>query len=185
MLSFLLTFSAERNSRQMIEIEVKIKIADIEPYHDKLKRLGAECIKPRHFEENVLYDYSEKPLFHRRKALRLRRMGKKTFLTFKGTPQRSRQFKIRDEFETEIKNQKEMKKILKALGLKPVYEYRKHRTVYKKKQIKICLDEISIGQFIELEGPQSDIVRFAQTLGFSRKDFIKDDYISLLSQEKK
>jgi len=158
----------------MVEKEVKIKVADIEPFHSRLKKMGAECIQPRYYEKNILYDFTENPLYRKKQALRLRQVNKKTFLTFKGTPRKSRQFKIRDEFETEVKNKKEMEKILKSVGLKPVFEYRKHRTVYKKERVKICLDEIRIGYFIELEGPPSDIVRLVHSLGFSRKDFIKN-----------
>ncbi|MFO7867268.1 MAG: class IV adenylate cyclase [Candidatus Aminicenantes bacterium] len=168
----------------MLETEVKIKVDQIEPYHNRLKSLGAECIHPRCYEENILYDFSQNELFHKNQALRLRRINKKSFLTFKEAPQKSRQFKIRNEFETEVKNSKEIKKILKSLGMKPAFEYRKHRTVYKKKRIKICLDETRIGHFIELEGPQSDIVQFARSLGFSRKEFIKEDYITLFRRQK-
>ena len=164
-----------------MEIEIKIKVPDIEPFHARLKKIKAKCIRPRHFEENTLFDFQGNKLFQNKQALRLRRIDKKFFLTFKGTPHKSRQFKIRDEFETEIRNYKAIKKILKKLGLKPVFEYRKHRTVYQKKGIKICLDETRIGHFIELEGPQSDIVQTARELGFSRRDFIKADYPQLLS----
>lgn len=167
----------------MVEIEVKIKVPDVKPFHVQLQKIGAECIRPRHYEENTLYDFSNNSLYGKQQALRLRQLDKKSFLTFKGTPQKSRQFKIRDEFETEVKNTKETKKILKSLGLKPVFSYSKQRAIYKKKGVKICLDEMKIGHFIEFEGPQSNIVQLAQTLGFSRKDFIKDDYITLLKQE--
>lgn len=168
----------------MVEIEVKIKVDDVTPFHSRLGKIGAVCIKPRQYEENILYDFEKNQLYQKHQALRLRQVGKKSFLTFKGTPKKSRQFKIRNEFETEVKNKKEIKRILKSLELKPVFEYQKYRTVFKKKRVKICLDEIRSGHFIELEGPQSDIVRLACSLGFSRKNFIKEDYISLLSRGK-
>jgi adenylate cyclase class 2 len=116
--------------------------------------------------------------------LRVRKIHKKTFLTFKGPQQKSRKFKIREEFETEIKNEKHLRKILKSLGLQPVFQYQKFRTVYRKKKLTICLDETQIGDFLELEGQQSEIVRFAHSMNFSKDDFIKQDYVQLIQKEK-
>ena len=110
-------------------------------------------------------------------------MNKKSFLTFKGPPQKSRKFKIKEEYETEVKNEKQLRKILKFLGLTPVFNYQKYRTVYRKKHLKISLDETSIGNFIELEGKREEIVKFAKALGASKKEFIKLDYIQLMKKE--
>jgi predicted adenylyl cyclase CyaB len=164
----------------MTEIEVKIRIDDPEKLKEKLAALGAESIKNRHWEENTLYDFPSQLLFSQQRALRLRIENKKAYLTFKGPPQKSRKFKIREEYETEVKNAKQMKKILKKLGFIPTFTYKKYRTVYRIKKLKICLDETSIGNFVELEGEQSHIVRIASSLGFSKKEFIKLDYIQLI-----
>ena len=61
-----------------------------------------------------------------------------------------------------------------------MFSYKKYRTVFKNKRLKICLDETSVGNFLELEGQRNDIVRFAEALQFSKKDFIKTDYIQLI-----
>lgn len=168
-----------------MEIEVKIKIENIEKLKDKLAEQGAALIKERYQEENTLFDFLSKSLYKRRCALRLRVENRKTFLTFKGPPLKSRKFKIRQEYETEIKNEKQCRKILKELGFIPSFSYKKRRSVYKKKNLKICLDETSIGNFMELEGERQDIVRFARSLNFSKEDFIKLDYIQLIGKERK
>ena len=116
------------------------------------------------------------------RALRPREAGRKTFLTFKGPPQKSRRFKVRDEFETEIRNGKEMRRILRALGLVPTFQYRKFRTVFRKGVVKVCLDETAVGNFAELEGERSDIVRLAKTLGYSPAQMIKRDYVQLIQE---
>jgi adenylate cyclase class 2 len=164
----------------MIEIEVKIRVEDTKLLQKKILEKGAVIKKIRHLEENTLYDFSSRLLYKKQHAIRLRKIQKQHFLTFKGSPQKSRKFKMREEFETGVKNGKQMRKILKSLGLKPSFEYRKYRTVFKKKKLKICLDELTIGNFIELEGERNDIVQFAEELGYSKKDFIKDDYIQLI-----
>ncbi len=166
----------------MVEIEVKIKINAVSPIKEKIINSGAKLEKDRYYEENTLFDFPDHSLLKKSEALRLRTINKKYYLTYKGAPQRSRKFKIRKEYETEIKNGKQFKKILKSLNLVPVFQYNKHRTVYKSKNLKIFLDELSIGNFLELEGNQSDIVRFAKSLNLSKKDFIKTDYIQLLKK---
>ena len=169
----------------MLEIEVKLKLDNLKEITDRILAQGAKLDKERHLEENTLYDFPSQDLFKKQHALRVRSVNKKCFLTFKGSEQKSRKFKIREEYETEVKNEKQLKKVLKSLRLIPRFEYKKFRTVYRAKHLKICVDELSIGNFLELEGQRSGIVRFAQSLGFSKKDFIKLDYIQLLKSEGK
>ncbi|MGD2245117.1 MAG: class IV adenylate cyclase [Candidatus Aminicenantes bacterium] len=169
----------------MLEIEVKIQIKNPELMSQKILDLGATQHRARFFEENTLYDYPDQTLTKKRQAVRLRTTHQTAFLTFKDHPQKSRTFKIREEFETEVKNALQMKKIMKSLGLVPSFEYKKFRTVFRAKNLKICVDELPIGSFIELEGEQNHIVRFAESLGFSRKDFIKKDYVALLLEQER
>ncbi len=168
----------------MIEIEVKIRIENLKETRQKLLDLG--CLVDRDFyrEWNVLYDFADSRLEKARQALRLRRIGRKAFLTFKGQPLKSRSFKIREEYESEVKNFRHIKKILQKLGLRPVFEYRKKRMLLRKDRVKICLDETEAGNFIELEGKRSDLVRLAARLGYSRKDFIKLDYVQMIKEKR-
>lgn len=168
-----------------METEVKIRIKDIDSTAKRILQQGARTEKDRHLEENTLYDFPSQLLYKKRQALRLRRINKKTFMAFKGAPQKSRKFKIREEFETEVKNEKQLKKILKSLGLSPTFQYKKFRRVFRKKGLTICLDETAVGNFLELEGQREDIVKAAKSLGFSKSEFIKSDYIQLLKESKK
>ncbi len=169
----------------MIETEVKIRIKDIDSAVKRIIQQGASLEKERYLEENTLYDFSAQLLYKKRQALRLRRINKKTFLAFKGAPQKSRKFKIREEYETEVKNEREFKKILKSVGLSPTFQYKKYRRAFRKKRLKICLDETPAGNFLELEGKREDIVKTAKALGFSKKEFIKSDYIQLIKEARK
>jgi adenylate cyclase, class 2 len=167
----------------MLEIEIKLKVVDLDSTKNKILSAGASLYRERYFEQNSLYDFPQGDLYIKNQALRLRKINKKAYLTFKGAEKKSRKFKIREEFETEVKNERQTVKILKSLGLKTVFNYEKYRTVFSYKKLKICLDELSIGNYIEIEGQQSDIVRFADLLGYSKKDFIKSDYIQMLKRE--
>ena len=169
----------------MTEIEVKIRSGNPDKLKEKLVEMGAELVKNRYREENTLYDYPSRILFGQHRALRLRTENKKAYLTYKGPPQKSRKFKIREEYETEVKNVKQTKKILKELGFIPTFRYQKYRTVYRIKKLKICLDETTIGNFVELEGEQNNIVKVARSMGFTKQEFIKSDYIQLIKNESK
>lgn len=169
----------------MLEIEVKVRTSDLKKIQKKLLSLGAKLYKPRYFEENTLYDFPEKKLTNRNQALRLRSWGKKNILTYKGELQKSRKFKIRNEYETEVKNKKQMQKILSSLNLKQIFSYQKYRTEFRTKKLKIYLDETKAGKFIEFEGEREDIVEFTNKMGFSKKDFIKTDYVSLIIETEK
>ncbi len=164
----------------MLEIEVKVRVKDLELFRQALLQSGAEILKERYPEENTLYDFPTRALFQKKSALRVRKAGRKVFLAFKGAPQKSRRFKVREEFETEVKNEKQAHQILQSLGLAPVFRYQKFRTVFRKGRLKIYLDETAAGDFCEFEGEKNEIVKFAKFLGFSRADLIKLDYVQLL-----
>ena len=164
----------------MLEIEAKIKVDNLKVIKEKLLALGCQVEKDFYREWNAFFDFPDSHLTRNKQALRLRVVGKKAFLTFKGQPLKSRSFKIREELETEVKNLKHFKKILKKLGLKQIFEYRKKRMMLRKDKVKICLDESEAGCFMELEGKRSDLVRLAKQLGYSRKDFLTADYVQMI-----
>jgi len=164
----------------VLEIEVKVRIADPAAARTKLLAAGAILFKDRYREVNTLYDDKAGLLRLKRCALRLRTAGKKAFLTFKGEPRKSRSYKVREEYETEVKHPKRLAKILKGLGFVPVFRYEKTRAIFKKKTLKICVDETAAGNFLEFEGEREDIARFSKTLGISKPEWITLDYIQLL-----
>ncbi len=164
----------------MIETEVKIRIGDPREARERLLRLGAEVERERFLEENAFYDFPAGTLAAARSGLRLRRIGRQATLTFKGAPEKSRSFKVREEHETGVRDFGETRKLLRGLGLRVTFAYAKHRTWLRKGKLKICLDETAAGNFLELEGKRSDIVRFARALGYRRKDFEVKDYVTLL-----
>jgi len=164
----------------MTEIEVKIRIEDARAMRERLVGLGAVLARDRHRERNVLFDFESGALRAGRRALRLRTTGKRATLTFKGEPRKSRSFKVREELETQVRDARQCHRILKALGLKETFAYDKHRTVFRKNRLTICIDETPVGNFLELEGERHEITRFARALNFRRADFITRDYVDLI-----
>jgi adenylate cyclase class 2 len=164
----------------MTEIEVKIRIDDPKALREKVLGLGAAVARDRHLETDVFFDFDGGPLAAGRRALRLRTAGKRATLTYKGEPRKSRSFKVREECETQVRDPKQARKILKALGLKETFSYQKHRTVLRKSRLTVCIDETPAGNFIELEGERHEITRFARALGFGRADFITLSYVDMI-----
>ncbi len=169
----------------MTEIEIKLPVGDVKEARKKILSLKAKLTRERHAEENVLYDFEDHRLIGKKQAVRLRRTGARGLLTFKDTPQPARSFKVRREFETSVTSPAQTARILKLLGLKEVFSYSKHRTVFVKGRLKIALDETRVGNFIELEGERHEITRFAEALGFERADFIKTDYVTMIREKDK
>lgn len=169
----------------MTEIEVKIRIDDPKAAREKILGLGAAVSRERHLEQNVLYDFDPPVLRPKGQALRLRQAGRRAALTFKGQRQKSRSFKIREESETQVRDPKETKRILKGLGLREVFAYAKHRTVLRKSRLTITIDETAVGNFLELEGERHEITRFARALGYSRADFLTLSYVEMIRDREK
>jgi adenylate cyclase class 2 len=169
----------------MTEIEVKIRIDDPKAAREKIIGHGAVVVRDRHLETNSLFDFDPGTLHAGRRALRLRMAGKRATLTFKGEPRKSRSFKVREEFETQVRDPKAMRKILKALGLKETFSYKKHRTVLRKSRLTIAIDETTAGNFIELEGERHEITKFARALGYGRADFITRSYVGMIRDQGK
>lgn len=190
------------------EIEIKLRVPDVAALRSRLKRLRAREISPRTYESNTLYDTPKKDLRRRGQLIRIRieqpasSLGKRrpnenaaAVLTYKGPPLLSRNplkagrhaeirshFKIKDEAEVSVARADQMARILRALGLHPVFRYEKFRTTYALpgiRELKIELDETPVGIYLELEGPVAGIDRGARLLGYARQDYLKETYGSL------
>src|SRR5271169_6584556 len=168
------------------ETEIKLRVSSPHAIKRRIQSLGFVVTEPRHFERNVLFDFSDLRLRKSRSAIRLRQEGKRFLLTFKGPPLQSRDYKIRREIETEVADGRRMKETLEALGLHAVFCYEKYRTTYasggKRSASRsglLVLDETPIGNFIELEGPRRWIDRIASELGYNRDEYVTASYAAL------
>jgi adenylate cyclase class 2 len=194
------------------EIEIKLRVQDIDALRGRLKKLRARQIAPRTHEFNTLYDTPQQSLRRRGQLIRVRierpasNFEKKrptenvaAILTYKG-PSRSsrinrkaptsskisRHFKIKDEAEVCVLEAGELAGILRALGLFPAFRYEKFRTTYALPGVpalKIELDETPVGIYLELEGPVTSIDRAARLIGYDREDYLRDSYGALYLAE--
>ncbi len=165
------------------EIEIKLRFDSPEDALARLQSLGAVESTPRLFEDNILFDRAHNPLHRARQALRLRRVGDRAIVTFKGPVEGNHRHKVRVEHETDVSDGDAAERILQSLGYEPHWRYQKYRTEFDLGQLHICLDETPLGCFVELEGSPDEIDRAAEKLGFGVGDYVTASYRKLLELE--
>lgn len=165
------------------EIEVKLRFDSPRDALSRLRSAGAVESSARSFEDNLLFDRARDPLHRRRQALRLRRVGDRAVVTYKGPIEGDHRHKVRVEHETDVADGDAAERILLALGYEPHWRYQKYRTEFRLGGLHVCLDETPLGCFVELEGEPDEIDRVADGLGFTVDDYVTASYRKLLELE--
>ena len=188
------------------EREIKLKVDDAKALKKALGRMSAKTVGTggsRVHELNVIFDTPQGGLAKHGQLLRIRKetlQGKqkkgepRIVLTFKkpavAAEGDGRGHKVREEVETEVKDEGALRKIFEGLGMSGWFSYEKYRTTMKlpgstrwAKDLLIELDETPLGMFVELEGPAEAIDRVAAELGYSKKDYIVKSYLAIYLDE--
>ncbi len=147
-----------------IETEVKLRIPSPEALRPLLAALSFIPVEPVQDEESTLWDRKGELLFDGC-ALRLRRYGSKSLLTWKGPLQPDPELKIRPEIQTVIMDHAAMEGILSSLGYAPVLRMTKRRAIFRREGLEACLDETPFGSYLELEGDPLSIRLTMEHLG--------------------
>ncbi len=171
------------------ETEIKLEVPNLSAMRRKILALGFKRVQARHFERNMLFDFADARLRNARCLLRLRHANGRWVLTFKGAPSESRDYKTRQEIEATIDDGERCRAILEGLGMREAFRYEKYRTVFARKSPErgargalLVLDETPVGNYLELEGPETWIDRAAAGLGYRREDYITASYAALYRQ---
>ena len=136
------------------EIEIKVKVENQKPLLAFLKKRAKYAGRLRQIDEyfvpahrNFLAVYPVK------EWLRLRQENGKYKITYKGFYYgKDGKPTSCDEFETEIGEIDQMRKLFKALNMKPIVKVDKVRQVWMYKDYEIALDKVAkLGDFIEIE----------------------------------
>jgi adenylate cyclase class 2 len=161
------------------ETEIKVKIDDPEDFCRQLLALNPGVLSVRHFEDNRLMDFPDKKLGTGRCMVRVRCALDRALLTFKGPPQESEIFKIREEIETGLDDGNQAIRILERLGLRVWFQYQKYRREYTVDSVTVAIDETPIGNYAELEGGESAIRDLSRRLNIEESKFIRKSYYAL------
>ena len=134
-----------------MEVELKVKIENLEEIKKKLKELGTEFEAPKK-QVDVYYKQRGKESEKQTKGsylLRIRRENDDSFLTMKVLTGKQG---VWEEYETKISNPDEMEKILDKLGFVKVISKIKTREQGKLNDFEVNLDTIEgLGNFVEFQ----------------------------------
>lgn len=164
-----------------LETEVKVRVPSIEGLSERLEVLGFHLETPLQDEASTLWDRGAE-LFDQGCALRVRRYGASTSLTWKGAQQPNPRFKIRPELETAVADGATLEGILRALGYAPVMRMVKQRSVYRRGGLVACLDQTPFGCFLELEGTVGEIQAALERLGLAGAELETRSYPALFRE---
>ena len=138
----------------MDEIELKFLDINVAEITRKIEKLGAQ----KKYEADLESYYFVAPGFSgsdsNQKGLRVRRIGEKSFLTYKNPAKFSDKMSIREELETEVGDFETMVKILEKLGFTKGALTKKHRIHYELGDVHFELDTqlgVKIPTYLEIE----------------------------------
>lgn len=172
------------------EIEVKFYVRDLGKIAQSLQRLNAHLAQERALETNLRFDTADTALSRQRRVLRLRRPAPgftsndpQGLMTYKGPTQSGQAISIRQEIEVVVDDFEAARHLLEALGYQIVTMYEKWRTVYRMDQVDIDLDQTPLGNFIEIEGPNTASIQdVAQKLGLDWEARSGESYMALFNR---
>ena len=167
-----------------LEIEVKIRWTDsAEAARRLIERSGCALVEPRTLESDTVFDRDTGELSRADQLLRLRRVGVRSMVTYKG-PSRGGRYKIREEIEFDISDALTFAEVLDRLGYQPRFRYEKYRTKFAAPGEPgiVSIDETPIGVFLELEGEPEWIDRTAARMGLSSAQYLTRSYSSLYQE---
>ncbi len=140
------------------EVEQKFPVDDLAVIADRLDMLGASVSKPK-TEEDLYFAHPARDFAKTDEALRIRRKGDATFITYKG-PKVDTTTKTRREIELPLpsdeKTPEQWTTLLEVLGFRQVAMVRKSRrkagVLWDNHMVEGCLDNVEgLGCFVELE----------------------------------
>ncbi len=168
-----------------VEIEVKFYVLSLKEIEQKILDLGGTLLQERCFESNLRFDTADRRLRNLHQVLRLRK-DTQNIMTFKGAAEEGKPVSIRQEIEVLVDDFDTARTLLEGLGYEVVMAYEKYRTTYSLLETLVVLDELTYGNFIEIEGPNGiSIQKAARNLNLDWKRRVMASYISLFETLKK
>ena len=168
---------------ELIEIEVKIKISNLKDFVAKLRKTGA-VFKGKDFQKTIRMDTPDLDLEKRKIFLRVR-SGLGNTLTLKVKKEEDKDFKLRDEYETEIKDLKVLTRIFSLLGFSKHFVMEKYRADFSYGGVEISVDELPFGTYVEFEGTKEAINKALKVFGLDKTERITVTYWHIFDEIRK
>ena len=167
------------------EREIKLYIQDLEALADRLRVCGADLTRERMLERNLRLDTKDHSLRASGRLLRIRK-DDRVRITYKDNAEIDEGVITRTELEFIADDYAIAKKLFEALGYQVIVIYEKFRREYRLGDVKVMLDELPYGNFIEIEAQNKALIDgVGQMLGLDRSRGIGTNYLGLLEVVKK
>ncbi len=171
----------------MLELEVKAALSD-----DALERVQRLHLSPvdRQVHVDTYYRHPCIDFVATDEALRIRRAGATTIVTYKG-PRLSRDTKMREEREVVVNDFNEAHTLLERVGFIAVATVEKIRQRFKRDGMCIMIDDVrGLGRFIEVEmlvedfteQAEEQVFQFLEGIGINRESTMRESYLELLNK---
>ncbi len=165
-----------------LERELKFPGIELERLKERLQELEAERPGPAAFEDNFILD-RDGELAAQGKILRLRTVGQRNWVTFKGPMSLEGLVKVRVEHEIAVEGAEEARSLFEGLGYQVVARYQKVREEWLLGGVTIALDHTPIGDFAEFEGDGAETV--ARRCGLDPQKAERRSYLRLYAEYRK
>ena len=164
-----------------IEIEKKYRLNPQQrlAIERRLRKVGGVKHELEH-EENTLYRGGR--LDFAGCALRLRRVGRRSLLTFKQRIPNQSPIKHQREEETEVADADKVDAILQSLGFQPSLIYEKRRRRWRIGKAEVVIDELPFGLFMEIEASEKEIARIEKKIGAGDLPAVMETYPTLTAK---
>jgi adenylate cyclase, class 2 len=184
----------------MLEVEMKFAVADFASIKKCLRDWNASADEAID-EADQYFNAPDRDFAQTDEAFRLRRIGPKNMLTYKG-PKAAGVVKTRTEIEVSIAQgpiaAEDMSRLLVHLGYRPVAVVHKRRRIFHLQRegfaLEVCLDEVAeVGQFVEVEivtpperkdEAEKVLQQTAAELGLSADHLIRRSYLGMLLERR-
>ncbi|NDJ51454.1 MAG: class IV adenylate cyclase [Chloroflexi bacterium] len=164
------------------EIEIKFHLTDPLAFRQQVLQTGARSRGEPVAEYNIRLDDAAGVLAQQDIVLRVRSTSAddEGLVTVKlPVPDTDPTFKIVKEIEFMVSDRHAMVEMLAVLGYRPAWIYEKRREKLDWRGVQICLDEMPMGWFAELEGSEAGIRALAAELNLDLADGITLTYAQL------
>lgn len=182
---------------QDIEVELKFKVDD----RSKLEKWLKEKAKFKYEHHQVDHYYTPAhrnfmDLKHPVEYLRIRHSGKQWSAAYKywHKTESGEEYSHCEEYETNVDDGKQLKKIFKVLDFKLLLTIDKKRKAYQYENFEIDVDEVKdLGSFCEIENKgkfssideaRSEVKKLAEHLGLDMKNRNQDGYVYMMAKKR-
>lgn len=139
--------------RAVLEVEAKVALRDRAGLERRLRELGAQAGAPQR-QEDTFFRHPARDFSRTDEALRLRRVGARLELTYKG-PKQGGALKARVEQTVAVAA--DPTALLASLGFVPAATLGKVRVPYHLGHVEVAIDEVDgVGLFVEVEATGAD-----------------------------